>query len=439
MFASLLRKDLRCTLVLATRKVNMFLATSSLHVAVDVAKGTVGAQLKAIPSHCDGDFITDLRLLEIVDKDLVVILAAYSRGHFRAFDTAGRLLFAKRFADEPIHAIRIRTSNLPPQSGIFADQSSDLTLLYGSGVIVHITALALVGAIVSRAHLLAQGKPAGDDAPDLAHRKWRLTGCASILDVAVLGIHCREVLQLRSTSRSSSSSVASDGGGGGSGNTTLTTDIITVGENPSFALFDATADESSLSSALTAAQDAAAKLTSAVVGYARSWWSSAPATTAAADTASGANKKERFEPPSSVAMRCGVFDEPRRVQRIALSATGHLAATCDSLGRVALLDVQHLAIVKLWKGYRDAQLQWLLAPAGAAQYLLVHAPRRNQIEAWRTRHSSKPVATERIGRALLVRRSGAQFVGQSGHGESHRYAMMLRANGTIVLIGLNST
>jgi hypothetical protein len=431
MFASLIRRDLRCTLVLVTRKVNLFLATSSLFVAVDVAKGTVGAQLKAIPSHCDGDFITDLRLLELVDKDLVVVLATSSRGHLRAFDTAGRLLFAKRFADEPIHAIRIRTSNLPPHSGPFADQSADVTLLHGSGIVVHITAIALAAAIVARAHLIAQGKPAGDDAPDLAYRKWRLTGCASILDVAVLGVHCREVLQLRSTAAPTTAAA---------GGAVLTTDIVTVGASPPFALFDATADESSFSSAFTAAQDAAVKLTSAVVDYARSWWSSAPATPAAA-TDAASSKKERFEPPTSVAMRCGVFDEPRRVHRIVLSATGHLAATCDSLGRVALLDVQHLAIVKLWKGYRDAQLQWLLAPAPkAAQYLLVHAPRRSQIEVWRTRHSSKPVATERIGRALLVRRSGAQLVAQSAQqGESHRYAMMLRANGTIVLIGVKTS
>jgi hypothetical protein len=410
MFASLIRRDLRCTLVLVTRKVNLFLATSSLFVAVDVAKGTVGAQLKAIPSHCDGDFITDLRLLELVDKDLVVVLATSSRGHLRAFDTAGRLLFAKRFADEPIHAIRIRTSNLPPHSGPFADQSADVTLLHGSGIVVHITAIALAAAIVARAHLIAQGKPAGDDAPDLAYRKWRLTGCASILDVAVLGVHCREVLQLRSTAAPTTAAA---------GGAVLTTDIVTVGANPAVALFDATV-ESSFSSAFSRRSGRRRKA-DVGGGRLRAQLVVVDARRARCDRcAATAAKKEHIEPANSVAMRCGLFDEPRRVHRIALSVTGHLAATCDSLGRVALLDVQHLAMVKLWKGYRDAQLQWLLSPNADAQFLLLHAPRRSQIEVWRTRHSSKPVATERIGRALLVRRNGAQLVAANRHGMANR-------------------
>lgn len=406
---------------------NLFIATSSLFIAADVPRGTVGAQLKPVPSHCDGDYITDLRLLELVDKDVVVVLAVYSRGHLRAFDTNGRLLFAKRFADEPIHTVRIRSRNV--QDGLFSGQPEDLSLFYGPGVVVLVTALALFSTICTRMHLLDQGKSIGDEEPTIPHRKWRLTGCGSILDAAVLGIRCSEVLQINANALHVADRLSSA--------PTITTDIVTVGANPAVALFDATV-ESSFASAFSVAQVAAAKLTSAVVGYARRWWSSTPAAPAATDAATTAAAKERIEPANSVAMRCGLFDEPRRVHRIALSVTGHLAATCDSLGRVALLDVQHLAMVKLWKGYRDAQLQWLLSANADAQFLLLHAPRRSQIEVWRTRHSSKPVATERIGRALLVRRNGAHFGAANRHGMSHQYAMMLRANGTIVLVGIGA-
>jgi hypothetical protein len=171
-----------------------------------------------------------------------------------------------------------------------------------------------------------------------------------------------------------------------------------------------------------------------------------PTTTAEASRGEGgggaAEKKERFEAAASVAMRCGVFDEPRRIYRVALSATGHLAATCDSLGRVALLDAQNLLMVKLWKGYRDAQLAWLLSSGGGErrqQYLLIHAPRRSQVELWRTRHAAKAVASENVGRALLVRRTGVLLGAVKQRGVAHEHAVMVRANGTLFLIGVNTT
>lgn len=437
LFASLLRRDQSATLVLVTRKVNVFIATSTVYVAHRVPRGRVGAQLKAIANHCDGDYITDVRVVELAerpdDAESVVIVAGYSRGHLRVFDPAGRLLFCKRFDDQPIVGLRFRTDNVA--AGTLAAQSEDLAVLYGGGVVVHVTGLVLFGAILTRLSRLADGQPVGDDASDVVFRKWRLTGCGAILDVAVLGVQCREVLQLRSATANAPPA--------GKEQQQLTTDMIAVGSSPAFALFDAASDESTLGSAITAAQDVAAKLASSVLGYARSWWS-APAAGAEAsggggggEAAAAAQKKERFEAPTSVAMRCGVFDEPRRIHRVALSASGHLAATCDSLGRVALLDVQHLLMVKLWKGYRDAQVAWLLARGERRrQYLVIHAPRRSQIEIWRTRHAAKPTVSENVGRALLVRRTGVLLGATKQRGAAHEHAMIVRANGTILLISI---
>jgi hypothetical protein len=431
LLASLVQHEsLLCSLVLVTRKVNVFIATSTVFVAHSVKRGTVGAQLRAIPNHCDGDYIVDVRLVQLAeldgDDDGVVIVAAYSRGHVRVFDPAGRLLLAKRFDDQPTVGLRFRTDNL--QSGPLSAQSEDVAVLYAGGVVVHIAGLAFYSAVRARLKRLAAAQPVGDDAAELAFRKWRLTGCGEIVDVAVLGVQCREVLQLHNASSPP-------------GAQQLTTDMIAVGSNPAFALFDAAADDSALVSAISAAQDVAAKLASSVLGYARSWWSSAPTPAAAEAGGGAAEKKERFEAAASVAMRCGVFDEPRRIYRVALSATGHLAATCDSLGRVALLDAQNLLMVKLWKGYRDAQLAWLLSSGGERrqQYLLIHAPRRSQVELWRTRHAAKAAASENVGRALLVRRTGVLLGAVKQRGAAHEHAVMVRANGTVFLVGIRSS
>lgn len=47
---------------------------------------------------------------------------------------------------------------------------------------------------------------------------------------------------------------------------------------------------------------------------------------------------------------------------MALSPTGKLAACTDNKGRVLLLDVHALTLVRTWKGYRDAQCAWLHMP-----------------------------------------------------------------------------
>jgi hypothetical protein len=51
-------------------------------------------------------------------------------------------------------------------------------------------------------------------------------------------------------------------------------------------------------------------------------------------------------------------DAKRRVLRLSLSPKGDLVAAADSLGRVTLYDVRVNAIVRMWKGVRDARMAW---------------------------------------------------------------------------------
>ncbi|KAK8527490.1 hypothetical protein V6N12_054700 [Hibiscus sabdariffa] len=102
-------------------------------------------------------------------------------------------------------------------------------------------------------------------------------------------------------------------------------------------------------------------------------------------------------------------DHPRKGEKLTLSPSGTLAAITDSLGRILLLDTQALVVVRLWKGYRDANcffMEMLVnrddkhpssshhAP-GKSDYCLclaIHAPRKGVIEVWQMRTGPRLLA-----------------------------------------------
>ena len=48
---------------------------------------------------------------------------------------------------------------------------------------------------------------------------------------------------------------------------------------------------------------------------------------------------------------------------VAFGCRGALAAAADSLGRVLLIDTACMAVVRVWKAYRSAQMAWLVLPS----------------------------------------------------------------------------
>ncbi|KAL2472716.1 hypothetical protein Fot_48452 [Forsythia ovata] len=95
-------------------------------------------------------------------------------------------------------------------------------------------------------------------------------------------------------------------------------------------------------------------------------------------------------------------DHPRKGEKLTLSPNGTLAAITDSLGRILLLDTQALVVVRLWKGYRDANCLFVemlvnkdTAASRSAYHgysksdyclcLAIHAPRKGIVEVWQMR------------------------------------------------------
>lgn len=117
---------------------------------------------------------------------------------------------------------------------------------------------------------------------------------------------------------------------------------------------------------------------------------------------------EPISPTKETLMRTKsrMFDGSRNGFNITLSPGGHLAAVTDSLDRVLLIDTQRAVILRVWKGYRDAQcafvpireksLKGVETKRRRALFLIIYAARLGCLEIWALQNGPK-VAGELYG------------------------------------------
>ena len=82
-------------------------------------------------------------------------------------------------------------------------------------------------------------------------------------------------------------------------------------------------------------------------------------------------------------------DSPRQVTALVPDPSGRWLLVADAVGRVMLLDAD-LLVIRLWKGYRGAQVGWAMAKCAgrtgplshARLAVVIYAPRRRQVELW---------------------------------------------------------
>ncbi|XP_053961505.1 rab3 GTPase-activating protein non-catalytic subunit [Anastrepha ludens] len=117
-------------------------------------------------------------------------------------------------------------------------------------------------------------------------------------------------------------------------------------------------------------------------------------------------KKEEPEPtPAKESMmrsRCRFYDGKRDGYTIAIAPNGRLAAVTDNLDRVVLVDLQRGIMLRIWKGYRDAQcafvpvkersLKGVQTQHRKALFLVIYAPRLGCLEIWALQNGPKVAA-----------------------------------------------
>ncbi|KAJ8747155.1 hypothetical protein K2173_010016 [Erythroxylum novogranatense] len=177
---------------------------------------------------------------------------------------------------------------------------------------------------------------------------------------------------------------------------------VTIGENAVISAFRLSEDKNrSLVGAILSKVVPATFST--IASFSKMIWRSEPTFTKRSEV-----KPQSFAKASP--LTC-LMDHPRKGEKLTLSPSGTLAAITDSLGRILLLDTQALVVVRLWKGYRDANCLFTemlvnkdSARASSSNYeltkgdyclcLAIHAPRKGIIEVWEMRTGPRLVTVQ---------------------------------------------
>eukprot|EP00736_Rhodelphis_marinus_P009676 Rmarinus@m.1018 len=289
------------------------------------------------------------------------LLVGYDSGYVRAFDESGTVKFAIRFHGDSVMHLRLRSS--PPARGDATDTTEELTIVY-PGVVVRLDSESLQT-------ILSEGL--SDEKKGPSYRKWRLDGQVNTEDAAFCGRVEASVVQPsppRNVYR-----------------------LLSVGRSPALALYQPEGTAAFSAAAL------AKKMASAVLSIGRSWlWSGGSAAQTKVKGESGLDAADQQSVvASSICYTRALNDTSRRVTSLTLDPSGRLAALADEFGRVMLVQTLDLTVLRMWKGYRDAQCGWVhVAPDAAATpltggvanaamvrlYLVIYAPRRRLLEVW---------------------------------------------------------
>jgi hypothetical protein len=113
--------------------------------------------------------------------------------------------------------------------------------------------------------------------------------------------------------------------------------------------------------------------------------------------------------------------DPKRESHVAVVMAHDrtpVAAVADNLGRVCLVDLNQMEIVRMWKGYRDAQVGFHTVQGSMC--LIIYAPRRQRMEMYALRRAPRlsvwqvPAEGRLISAVSETGQAFTQFMSKSG-------------------------
>uniref|UniRef100_UPI00358E2FD6 rab3 GTPase-activating protein non-catalytic subunit-like n=1 Tax=Myxine glutinosa TaxID=7769 RepID=UPI00358E2FD6 len=352
--------------------------------------------------------------------DWTCIVVGFTSGYVRFYTETGVLLLSQLLNEGPVLKLKCRTYDVPRHAGI-AEQHEEVSILYPSALVT-IDGFSLYQSLRACRNQVAKATAVGTEAiqpPPLAYKKWGLQDMEGIMDHISVGIitpcpfdqmKVASVLGgYNATIKSSSPAMAQ---------------YVTVGTGP-FTSFFYALEWSSQPLLSHVALAVASKLTSAFLTAASGWlgWKGRQV----ADPQQ--KQKPKMEPATALPVRFGLPDSRRCGESITLSPCNTLAAITDEFGRVTILDLQRGLAVRMWKGYRDAQVGWIqvteesgdsdshgsLQPSEprhcrVAQFLVIYAPRRGILEVWSTQQGPR-VAAFNVGKNCRLLYAGYRILG----------------------------
>ncbi|XP_012870441.1 PREDICTED: rab3 GTPase-activating protein non-catalytic subunit [Dipodomys ordii] len=355
--------------------------------------------------------------------DWTCIVVGFTSGYVRFYTENGVLLLAQLLNEDPVLQLKCRTYEIPRHPGV-TEQNEELSILYPAAIVT-IDGFSLFQSLRACRNQVAKAAASGNEniqPPPLAYKKWGLQDIDTIIDHASIGIMTLSPFDQMKT--------ASNIGGFNAAiknSPPAMSQYITVGSNPFTGFFYAL--EGSTQPLLShVALAVASKLTSALFNAASGWlgWKNKHEEEAVQ------KQKPKMEPATPLAVRFGLPDSRRHGESICLSPCNTLAAVTDDFGRVILLDVTRGIAIRMWKGYRDAQIGWIQivedlhervpekvdfspfgntqGPSRVAQFLVIYAPRRGILEVWSTQQGPR-VGAFNVGKHCRLLYPGYKIMG----------------------------
>ncbi|XP_063039869.1 rab3 GTPase-activating protein non-catalytic subunit [Engraulis encrasicolus] len=347
--------------------------------------------------------------------DWTCIVIGFTSGYVRFYTETGVLLLAQLLHEDPVLRLKCRTYAIPRHPGV-TDQHEELSILYPAALVT-IDGFSLFQSLRACRNQVARAAAAGSDVvqpPPLAYKKWGLQDMDTIVDHSSVGIMTLNVFD-----QMKNASILGGFHASVKGSPPAMSQYITVGGGPYTGFYYAI-EGSSQPLLSHVALAVASKLTSALFNAASGWlgWKKQ------SEEEPPQKQKPKVEPATALPVRFGLPDSRRHGESICLSPCNTLAGVTDDFGRVTLLDVTRGIAIRMWKGYRDAQLGWVQVseargerelsspsmPRRHAQFLVIYAPRRGILEVWGTQHGPR-VGAFNVGKHCRLLYGGYRLMG----------------------------
>uniref|UniRef100_A0A8C9ZK16 RAB3 GTPase activating protein subunit 2 (non-catalytic) n=1 Tax=Sander lucioperca TaxID=283035 RepID=A0A8C9ZK16_SANLU len=349
--------------------------------------------------------------------DWTCVVVGFTSGYVRFYTENGVLLLAQLLHEDPVLRLKCRTYEIPRHPGV-TEQHEELSILYPAALVT-IDGFSLFQSLRACRNQVARAAAAGSDViqpPPLAYKKWGLHDMDTIVDHCSVGI-----MTLCVFDQMKNASILGGFNASVKGNPPAMSQYVTVGGGPYTGFYYAV--EGSTQPLLShVAMAVASKLTSALFSAASGWlgWNKHKNEEEAVQ-----KQKPKVEPATPLTIRYGLPDSRRHGESICLSPCNTLAGVTDDFGRVTLLDLARGIAIRMWKGYRDAQLGWLQVPEERvdrefspsaslprrhALFLVIYAPRRGILEVWGMQHGPR-VGAFTVGKHCRLLYAGYRLMG----------------------------
>lgn len=388
---------------------------------------TLGVSWSGILSSEEGESVSSAICIPLASQkrsstgrpDWTCVVVGFTSGYVRFYTEHGVLLLAQLLHEDPALRLKCRTYEIPRHPGV-TEQHEELSILYPAALVT-IDGFSLFQSLRACRNQVARATAAGSDViqpPPLAYKKWALQEMDNIVDHCSVGVMATSVFD-----QMKNASVLGGFNASIKGSPPAMSQYVTVGSGPYTGFFYAVEGNSQplLSHVALAV---ASKLTSALFNAASGWlgWNKNKNKT---EEEVAQKQKPKVEAATPLPIRFGLPDSRRHGESVCLSPCNTLAGVTDDFGRVTLLDLVRGIAIRMWKGYRDAQLGWMQiaeergmrdphasapTPRRHALFLVIYAPRRGILEVWAMQRGPR-VGAFNVGKHCRLLYAGYRLMG----------------------------